>query len=103
MIRRSVPGNHVLGNFLRQGLPLRQTSAKRLDKTFVALTALGLSRRLCCVGQWGGNSQPEPHKQRQRLVRDGGVAFKPLDLSGQSIEPATKRRLHPFRAIRRQI
>ena len=68
MTRRPVPGNHVLRNFLGKRLPLRQPPPERLDKTFVALTALGLSGRQRRVRQWWGGGQPEPHEQREGLV-----------------------------------
>ncbi len=68
MIRLPVLGNHVLRNFLGKRLSLRQPPAERLDKAFVALTALGLRGRLRRIRQWWGDGQPEPHEQRKRFV-----------------------------------
>src|SRR5882724_13061835 len=100
MIQRPVLGNHVLRNFLRQALPLRQPSPERFDKTFVALTALGLGGRLRRVRQWWGDRQPEAHEQSKSFVRDGDVAFQPFHLSRQPVEPAPECSLHPLRIIR---
>jgi hypothetical protein len=68
MIRLPVLGNHVLRNFLSQGLPFRQSPPERLDKAIVALTALGLGGRLRRVGQWRRTCQLEPHEQSQCFI-----------------------------------
>jgi hypothetical protein len=47
--------------------------------------------------------EPEAHEQRQSFVRDGNMAFKPLDLTRQTIEPTAERRFHSFGIVWRQI
>ena len=64
-IRRPAFGDHVLGNFLGQGLPLRQPPTERLDKSFIALPTLGLGGGLRRIRQWWRGREPEANEQCQ--------------------------------------
>src|SRR3981081_4337108 len=99
MIRRSVLRNHVLRNLLGQGLSLRQPPPERVDKALIAFTALDLSGRLRRIRQWRGSGQPTRTERPLFFFEDGRVAFKPLDLSRQPVEPTPQRSLHPLGII----
>ena len=54
---------------------------ERFDKSFKALPTLELGRRLCVVGQWRRDCQPEADEESQGFGRQADVALQPLHLT----------------------
>ena len=96
-------GEDLLMDLLDQAAPFLQVAGELVDELLEALAPLRTGRVLVRGRDRRVDGQCVADEQCDGLDQDGLVAFEPVELAGQLVEPLGDRRLAPVAAVRGQV